>query len=47
MEKDTMKRLVLILIIAAACVSYGIRAVDTVKATVLQRNMVISEAFRK
>ena len=44
-----MKRLILVLIIAIAIagVWYGIRAVDTVQATVLQRNMVISEAFRK
>lgn len=42
-----MKRLVLVLIIAVASVSYGIRVVDTVQVGVLQRDTVISEAFRK
>lgn len=42
-----MKRLVIVLIIAIASVSYGIRAVDTVQAGVMQRNTIISEAFRK
>ena len=42
-----MKRLVIVLIVAIAGINYGIRAVDTVQAGVMQRDRVISEVFRK
>lgn len=42
-----MKRLVIVFIIVIVSVSYGICVVDIVQVGVMQRNAIISEAFRK
>ena len=42
-----MKRLILVISLAIVGVIYGIRAVDTVQASISQRAKVISETFRK
>ena len=47
MEETPMKRLILVIIIALAGVWYGIRAVDTVQASVSRQQVIVSEAFRK